>query len=261
MKFAIIGTKGYIAPRHIEAITAVQGELVVTYDSVDSDQTMKDFVERCQGQHIDYLVVCTPNYLHKKHCAIGLAIGANVICEKPVALCKTDVEELARLEHITGKRVYNIMQLRYLFQDIEYKTYNKIKINYHLPRDDAYFETWKGQQYKSGGIITNIGIHIFDLCLLFCGNTIIEPVIFYQDSKEIIGKLYLERGEVEFTLSVKPGEANRLFEINEIKHEFTNYNGDLHIKSYKEILEGKGFTLNDALPSVELCENLTKSSL
>ena len=258
-KFAIIGATGYIAPKHIEAINKVGGEIVAEQD-INGD--MKTFVSKCRNEKPDYFVVCSPNYLHKHHSAVGLALEADVICEKPVSLNSRDLHELQKLEIITGKKIYSIMQLRYLFEGISKNgTYKTIKIEYHLPRNESYFQTWKGQPEKSGGIITNIGIHIFDLCLQFCGEPIVNPIIFYKDDKEIVGKLYLENGEVDFSLSVKPGEQKRIFILNDTEIDFTNYRDDLHILSYTEILNGNGFRLEDAKPAIKLCEQLNEEQL
>lgn len=287
-RFAIIGVAGYIAPRHLEAIKACGGELVAAMDKNDSVGILDKYFpeaafftefERFErhleklkqnGKGIDYLVVCTPNYLHDSHCRFGLKLGADVICEKPLVLNPHNLEGLKILEKETGKQIFCILQLR-LHPDLiqlKHQIENtpeeqyQVELNYITPRGRWYDYSWKGDESKSGGIVTNIGIHLFDiLCWLFG-----EPLdlkVIHNNERKISGKLTFRNSNVQWFLSIDKNDlpknqeqSFRSFIINEKNIPLDNRFNDMHINSYKEIMNGKGFGTDSAAAAILLTSEI-----
>jgi UDP-N-acetyl-2-amino-2-deoxyglucuronate dehydrogenase len=287
-KFAVIGVGGYIASRHLRAIKETGNELVASLDLSDSvgiiDQFFPDsdfFVEferfdrhidrlRRKGTNVDYVSICSPNYLHDSHIRFALRSGAHAICEKPLVLNPWNVEALREIESESGKRIYNILQLRLhpsminLREIINKAPKNKIHdvdLTYITGRGNWYFISWKGNIEKSGGIATNIGIHFFDMLIWIFGN-VRKNIIHLLERNKASGYLELERARVRWFLSLdindipksSKGEKNRTYRsiiIDKEEIEFSYGFDDLHTRSYIKILGGEGFGLREAKPAIE----------
>lgn len=292
-RFALIGAAGYIAPRHMKAIKDTGNVLVAAMDKFDSvgilDSYFPDasfFTEferfdrhldklRRIGQGIDYLSICTPNYLHDAHIRFGLRNGADVICEKPLVLNPWNAEALLDLEKTSSKRVYNILQLRHHQSIINLK--NKIEkgpkdkiydidLSYITSRGDWYQYSWKGDMSKSGGIATNIGIHFFDMLCWIFGNTLEFEVNTYKHD-HAKGTIKLEKANVSWFLSInrdhlpdiiknKGSKTYRSITIEDQELEFSSGFEDLHSIIYKEILNGNGYSIKDAMTSIKLVHDI-----
>jgi len=280
-KFALIGAAGFVAPRHMKAIKDVGGDLLAILDPHDSvgvvDKYFPDalffseverfdrYLEKIKraGEGVQYISICSPNYLHDAHCRLALRVGADAICEKPLVLKPWNLDQLQEIEKETEKKIYTVLQLRLHPELIKLK--NKIldkryhvNIDYITPRGKWYERSWKGDVYKSGGLVTNIGIHLFDMMLWLFGScngiTLVEKDINYMT-----GFLNLKNADVYFNLSTrkqhlpnKKLEFYRSIEIDGIPLRFDNSFTDLHTSVYEDILKGNGFRINDAKPSIEL---------
>jgi UDP-N-acetyl-2-amino-2-deoxyglucuronate dehydrogenase len=291
--FALIGAAGYIAPRHMKAIKDTGNNLVAALDKhdnvgiIDSYFPTADFFTeferfdrhldkiRRQGNKVDYVSICSPNYLHDSHIRFALRQGANAICEKPLVLNPWNLDALAQIEKETEKRIYTILQLRLhpaiqkLREEILTSDPAKIfdvELTYITSRGKWYFHSWKGEQSKSGGIATNIGIHFFDMLLWIFGEVTSMKVEKYE-ADHAAGFLELSRARVKWFLSIneahlpaviheKGKRTYRSLKMNGKEIEFSEGFTDLHTDSYKEILSGNGFGLTEARPSVELAHQI-----
>lgn len=274
--FAIIGAAGYIAPRHLKAIKAVDGNLVAALDITDSVGVLDQYFPDCEfftdeflfydflmeKTPIDYLVVCSPNYLHEEHCYAGLKLNADVICEKPLTLTIESLTNLIEAEKYTNKHIYTILQLRLhpmlvqLKSEIQTDKKYEVEIIYNTPRGKWYHNSWKGDVKKSGGIATNIGIHLFDLVGWLFGE-IKSVEVETSTDKESSGKLELANASVKWQLSIDASnQPTRLIRIDGKAYEFTEGFADLHTQSYQEILNQKGFTTAVVKPSIEIVEQI-----
>jgi UDP-N-acetyl-2-amino-2-deoxyglucuronate dehydrogenase len=291
--FVIIGAGGYIAPRHMKAIKETGNNLLAALDKHDSVGVLDSYFPNCDffteferldrhceklkrhGTKIDYVVVCSPNYLHDAHIRFGLRIGADVICEKPIVLNPWNIEALQEIEKETGKKVYCILQLRLHEAIIQLK--NKIAkepkdkifnvdLNYITSRGNWYHNSWKGETNKSGGIATNIGVHFFDMLTWIFGEVIVNKVI--QHTATIAqGELKLKQANVKWSLSIEennlPKEIKaagkrtyRTLTIDGDSFEFSEGFTELHTISYQEILKGNGFGLNETVKSIDIVYNI-----
>lgn len=276
-RFALIGAGGFVAPRHLQAIKDVGGTLVAALDPHDAvgvldkfDRDTEFFTEperferhlemlRRSGQGIDWVSVCSPNHLHDVHARLGLRLGANVICEKPLVLSPWNLDALTAAEHDTGRRVFTVLQLRHArkLQALKHNitTGHAVKLDYVTPRGHWYQASWKGNFAKSGGLCTNIGIHMFDLLLwLFGPDWTIEKV--NRGTTRATGVLQLSRARVEWLLSIDPrdapnGQAERAITIDGERTVFDGFDG-LHGLVYEETLAGHGHGIEAARPAVEL---------
>lgn len=295
-RFAMIGAAGYIAPRHMKAIKELGGTLVAAYDVSDSvgiiDSISPDsefFTEFERFAHyinqlqrnpetkVDYMSICSPNYLHLPHIVLSLKMGCDVICEKPLVLSEADLEEIKAVEKETGKRLYNILQLRLhdsvkkLKQKIEQelaedpqKQY-QCEIQYITSRGKWYQESWKGDIRKSGGVATNIGVHFFDLLYHLFGEPIVNEKDF-QGSHSSKGHLKFQNATVDWFLSVDsndlPAEVKgkqstfRAIKIGDELVEFSQGFTDLHTVSYSEVLAGRGFGVDEARSCIVMTESI-----
>jgi UDP-N-acetyl-2-amino-2-deoxyglucuronate dehydrogenase len=296
-KFALIGAGGYIAPRHMEAIKETGNVLIAALDPndsvgiIDSYFPNADFfteferfdrhlekLRRENNQRIDYISICSPNYLHDAHIRFALRIGADAICEKPVVLNPWNVDALDEIAQETGKKVNTILQLRLhpvisklkkrIDQSPKGKKYD-IDLAYITARGHWYMISWKGNVSKSGGVATNIGIHFFDILQWIFGG-IQNNVVHVDEPQRAAGLLELEHARVRWFLSIKrddlpqesePGKpaAYRSITINGEEIDFSCGLTDLHTKSYEEILNGKGFALQETKPSVEIISTIRKA--
>ena len=286
--FAIIGASGYIAPRHMLAIKELGHNLSVAYDVNDSVgiidsispqsefftefERFQEFVHQIQRKaatRIDYLSICSPNYLHHSHIAAGLRMGCDVICEKPLVPTPELLDELALVEQETGKRVYNILQLRH--HDAIIKLRDKVvaapkdakfevELTYITSRGKWYMESWKGDHRKSFGIATNIGVHFFDM-LHFIFGKLLRNGVHHSSAQKAAGYLEFERARVSWFLSIDandlPAEVEgkkttyRNIKISGETLEFSEGFTDLHTTSYSEILAGRGYGLSDVRHCIE----------
>jgi len=283
MNFALIGAAGYVAPRHMKAMKDVGGNLVACLDPHDSVGILDSFFPGCKyfseferferhchnlkasGQGVDYVSIASQNYLHDAHCRFALRIGAHAICEKPLVLYYRNIRQLKGMEKASGKRIYPVLQLRNhpQAQDIKYaclgKRHTRMSVTYHTPRGAWYDYSWKADQSKSGGIATNIGIHLFDLASWCLGRMIDPPnVREYSGNRLISGNIWFERGSLDFTLSTMPEwKPERRFKLDsgEIFQFDTGFT-DLHTEVYRNILSGAGCSIEDASESIRIVEAL-----
>ena len=291
--FAMIGAAGFIAPRHLKAIKETGNRLVAALDKFDSVGIMDSYfpsasffveyerfdrhIEKLhrRNQAVEFLSICSPNYLHDSHIRFGLRHGSTVICEKPLVLNPWNVEALDQLQKETGKNVYNILQLR-LHPDIialrdkisngdPGKIYD-IDLAYITSRGNWYYTSWKGDLIKSGGIATNIGIHFFDMLIWIFGK-VQQNVIHLHTHDRAAGFLQLEKARVRWFLSInedtlpkaikaKGQRTYRSLTMEGQEIEFSEGFTDLHTKSYEAILAGNGFNLVEAMPSIELVHTI-----
>jgi UDP-N-acetyl-2-amino-2-deoxyglucuronate dehydrogenase len=293
--FALIGAAGYVAPKHLKAIKDTGNNLVAALDKSDSVGILDSFsydisffteFERFdrhaeklrrtdENGKIDYVSICSPNYLHDAHIRFALRIGADAICEKPLVLNPWNLDAIKLMEEETGKKVYNVLQLRIHPSIIELK--NKIDIDnkekkynidltYITSRGKWYFNSWKGDIAKSGGIATNIGIHFFDMLIWLFGSVKYQEV-HVSESKKMAGFIELDRANVRWFLSADntdlPEQAKqnsiptfRSITIDGDEIEFSGGFADLHTLVYKDILEGRGYGIEDARPSLNLVSSI-----
>ncbi len=288
INFALIGAAGYIAPRHMKAIKETNNTLVAALDKQDTVGYMDNFFPnadffleterfdrhldklRRQGdKKIEYITVCSPNYLHDSHMRLALRNDANVICEKPLVLNPWNVEALGIIEQETGRKINTILQLR-LHDSIKKlktmidngpkdKIYD-IDLTYITSRGHWYYMSWKGDTSKSGGIATNIGIHFFDMLMWIFGEVQNNIVHYYSDSKAA-GFLQLKNARIRWFLSIDSEDlplrikqtGQRTFRsilIDGNETEFSDGFADLHTASYKEIINGNGFGLEVSYPTI-----------
>jgi UDP-N-acetyl-2-amino-2-deoxyglucuronate dehydrogenase len=291
-RFALIGAAGFVAERHIRAIKETGNELVCAMDTFDvmgrmdsyfpeaefftSEEELVNFLQQAKekGEPVDYISICSPNYLHIKHIELALNNGCNVICEKPLVITVADLEKIKTWEAEAGKRLYTVLQLRYhpailnLKKEIEQsdKHFFDIELNYITSRGKWYFKSWKGDEQKSGGIATNIGIHFFDMLTWIFGEVQQNNVSLYEATKAS-GILILEKAKVRWFLSldvsdlpqvaVNGGKRTfRSIKVDGKEIEFSNGFTDLHTESYRQVLAGNGFGIEDAGGSIELTDQI-----
>ncbi len=289
--FALIGAAGYIAPRHMQAIKDTGNCLVAAMDPSDSvgildryfddvdffteferfDRHVEKLRHENNGQRIQYVSICSPNYLHDAHMRFALRAGADAICEKPLVMNPWNIDALEDIERESGHKIYNILQLRMHKAIVELrqktkekstKTKANIDLTYITSRGKWYQYSWKGNMEKAGGVATNIGIHFFDMLMWIFGKPQ-HSELHLNDPKKMAGFIELENANVRWFLSVdrndlpkqavdegKPTFRSILVDGHEI--EFSGGFTDLHTAVYKDILAGNGFGLSDARPSIEL---------
>lgn len=294
--FALVGAAGYIAPRHMRAIKDTGNHLVAALDRNDSVGVMDSYFpntgffteferfdrhlekQKRSGHPIDFLSICSPNYLHDAHIRFGLRIGADVICEKPLVLNPWNVEALRDMEKETGKRIYTILQLRLHPAIIALKEkiaalapgiQQDIDLTYITARGNWYYASWKGDVSKSGGIATNIGIHFFDMLTWIFGD-VQENAVHLHTHDRAAGYLELEKARVRWFLSINPdtlplevtlkgSRTYRSLTMNGEAIEFSEGFTDLHTRSYEQILQGKGFGLEDAASSIKIVQQIREA--
>jgi len=296
LRFALIGAAGYIAPRHMKAIRETGNNLVAAMDKCDSVGIIDSYFPeahffteferfdrhidklRRNGEKIDYVSICSPNYLHDAHIRWALRSGADAICEKPLVLNPWNVDALAEIEKDSGKRVYNILQLRLHPSIIALKekvqkelaqnpdrVYD-IDLTYLTSRGKWYFISWKGDEKKSGGIATNIGIHFYDMLTWIFGD-VEENIVHLKTEYANAGFLKLKHANVRWFLSVlydyipeeikaKGQRTYRSITVDGEEIEFSGGFTDLHTKSYEEIIKGNGFGLEEAKKSIEIVSTI-----
>jgi UDP-N-acetyl-2-amino-2-deoxyglucuronate dehydrogenase len=288
--FALIGAAGYIAPRHMKAIQATGHQLVAALDPNDSVGIIDSFfpdadffteferfdrhIDKMRraglGGQIDYLSIASPNYLHDSHMRFALRSGADAICEKPLVLNPWNIDGLLAIERDTGKKINTILQLRLhtaiialreqVRSQLTAKKY-EVDLTYITSRGHWYLQSWKGDEKKSGGIATNIGVHFYDM-LHFIFGDLQQNIVHYSSSTKAAGYLEYTNARVRWFLSVdindvpdsvraKGQRTYRSITANGAEIEFSDGFTDLHIRSYEEILAGRGFDLEDNRVAIE----------
>lgn len=291
-RFALIGAAGYIAPRHMKAIKDTGNDLIAAYDPYDGvgimDSNFPDadfFTEferfdrhidklRRNGEPIDFVSICSPNYLHDAHIRFGLKNGCDVICEKPLVLNPWNLDALQEIEKETGKKVYTILQLR-LHPSIialREKVLNNpdkvhdVDLTYITSRGKWYHHSWKGDSSKSGGIATNIGVHFFDMLTWVFGD-VQENIVHEHSSDTARGFLHLERARVNWMLSIDynqvPNDVKqqgkrtyRTLQMEGEEIEFSDGFTELHTRSYDEIIKGNGFGLEECRKAIDIVSGM-----
>jgi UDP-N-acetyl-2-amino-2-deoxyglucuronate dehydrogenase len=286
--FGLIGAAGFIAVRHLKAIKDTGNNLVAALDKFDSVGIMDSYFPNAdffteferfdrhldklkrQGTKIDYVSICTPNYLHDSHIRFALRQGADAICEKPLVLNPWNIDALEEIEKGTGKKVFNIFQLRLhtvikkLKKEIENGPKNKIydiDLTYITSRGHWYDTSWKGELPKSGGVATNIGVHFFDMLTWIFGD-VKENIVHISEPHKAAGYLGLEKARVRWFLSIDHNDIPELpkslgkrtyrsITIDKNELEFSEGFTELHTLTYEEILKGNGFLLNEARKSIQ----------
>ncbi len=291
--FALIGVGGYIAPRHLKAIKDTGNNLIAAYDRFDSVGIMDSYFPNAKffteqelfDRHItklqnlkegvDMVSICTPNYLHDAHIRYGLRLGADVISEKPLVLNPWNVDALKEVEKQTGGKVNNILQLRLhgTIKALKEKIDNGPKGNvydmdltYITSRGNWYYTSWKGDVHKSGGVATNIGVHFYDMLQWVFGK-VKTNVVHVSSHDRVAGYLEFEKARVRYFLSINentlPAEIRaagkrtyRLIELDGEEVEFSDGFTELHTDSYKKILAGEGYGLEDVKPCIEIVHDI-----
>jgi UDP-N-acetyl-2-amino-2-deoxyglucuronate dehydrogenase len=298
--FAITGAAGFVAPRHIKAIKDTGNRLVAAADPHDAvgvldrywfnvrffteierfDRHLEKLRRGPQSERVHYLSICSPNYLHDAHIRLALRVGAHAICEKPLVINPWNLDALEELEHETGRRVFTVLQLR-LHPDLialrerllaeRPSTPHRVTLTYITARGSWYDVSWKGREDRSGGLVTNIGIHFFDLLTWLFGS-VQQSELHLRESKRAAGWMALDRAEVSWFLSAEaddlpfapvPGAKTTFRSITVDGHEVEFSEGftDLHTRVYQEVLDGRGFGIADARPSIALTADLRRGDV
>ncbi|PTO78179.1 Gfo/Idh/MocA family protein [Vibrio splendidus] len=297
-KFALIGASGYIAPRHLRAIKDTGNDLVVAMDINDSVGIMDShfpeaefftefegfsaFVEdqQLKGEKLDYIAICSPNYLHAPHMKYALKNGIDVICEKPLVLSSDDLNILKQYEELYGAKVNSILQLRLhpsiiaLKEKVAAAPVDKVfdvDLTYMTSRGKWYLKSWKGFDQKSGGVATNVGVHFYDM-LHFVFGDLKHNEVHFKDEKTASGYLEYERARVRWFLSI---DANNLpdnavqgekmtyrsITIGDEELEFSGGFTDLHTQSYENVLKGTGYGIDENRVAIETVEHIRQSDV
>lgn len=291
--FAIIGVGGYIAPRHLKAIKDTGNNLLAAYDRFDSVGIMDSYFPDASffteqelfdrhntklqesDNRLDYVSVCTPNYLHDAHTRYGLRLGCDVICEKPMVLNPWNIDALEKVERETGHRIYNILQLRLhdsivalkkrIDEGPQDKVYD-VDLTYITSRGLWYYTSWKGDVHKSGGVATNIGVHFYDMLSWIFG-PVQENIVHVASHDRVAGFLRLRNARVRYFLSINAehlppnavqGEKRtyRTIMIDGEEFEFSQGFTELHTKSYQKILAGEGFGIEEARNCINIVHSI-----
>jgi UDP-N-acetyl-2-amino-2-deoxyglucuronate dehydrogenase len=293
--FAITGVGGFVAPRHLKAINDTGNRLVAASDPHDSvgvldrysfdvrffteierfDRHLEKLRRGPEAERVHYVSICSPNYLHDAHIRLALRVGAHAICEKPIVINPWNLDALEELEHESGRTVNTVLQLRLhpsliaLKQRLDAESSGRqhdVCLTYITARGAWYSTSWKGSEERSGGLVTNIGIHFFDLLIWLFG-----PVagcrLHQREAERMAGFIELERARVQWLLSTRmtdlpfapePGVKTtfRSITVDGQEIEFSEGFNDLHTRVYQEMLAGRGFRIADARPSIELTHQL-----
>jgi UDP-N-acetyl-2-amino-2-deoxyglucuronate dehydrogenase len=296
LNFAVIGAAGFVAPRHFQAIRDTGNRLVAAFDPHDAvgildrysfdvrffteferfDRHLEKLRRGPAGSRVDYVSICSPNYLHDAHIRLALRVGARVICEKPLVINPWNLDALEELEAESGGRVSSVLQLRLhpsllalkarLDAAAQSGVRHDVCLTYITTRGRWYDVSWKGSLERSGGIVTNIGIHFFDLLLWLFGPAQ-EIDVHHSEPARIGGSLQLERASVRWFLSTsaadlpfvpEPGGRTtyRSITVDGEEVEFSEGFGSLHTRTYEEVLAGRGFGIAEARPSIELTHRI-----
>jgi UDP-N-acetyl-2-amino-2-deoxyglucuronate dehydrogenase len=293
--FGMLGASGFVAPRHMKAIHGLGHTLKAACDPYDGVgildryfpacrfftevERFDRYMERCRregaGSKIDYLSICSPNYLHDAHCRLALRSEAHAICEKPLVISPWNLDQLSTLEAESSQQVYTVLQLRMhesvkaLKAQIEATPRNQktqIELSYVTRRGQWYHQSWKGNSNKSGTLAMNIGVHFFDMLVWLFGDLESQKV-YQRDDQRISGFMSLKNAEVKWRLSIaaedlpassieQGNHAFRALKMGEHFFDFSTGFDDLHTKVYQDILNGGGYGIEDARPAVELVHEM-----
>jgi UDP-N-acetyl-2-amino-2-deoxyglucuronate dehydrogenase len=292
--FAITGVGGFVAPRHLKAIQDTGNRLVAAVDPHDAvgildrfafdvrffteferfDRHLEKLRRGSAADRVDVVSICSPNYLHDAHIRLALRVGADAICEKPLVINPWNLDALQEIERETSKRVFTVLQLR-LHPDLvalkarleaSRATMHDVTLTYITGRGGWYNVSWKGSEERSGGVVTNIGIHFFDLLLWLFG-PLESSAVFNREPTKASGMLQLERARVRWSLSTDirdlpfPPQVGgkttfRSIQVDGVEVEFSEGFVDLHTKVYAHMLSGDGFGIDDARPAIELAHRI-----
>jgi UDP-N-acetyl-2-amino-2-deoxyglucuronate dehydrogenase len=297
--FALLGASGYIAPKHLKAIKETNNNLIAALDKFDSVGVMDSYfpnadffveferfdrhiekLKRNQDINLDYVSICTPNYLHDAHIRMALRSGADAICEKPIVLNPWNIDALAAIEKESQGKINTILQLRLHESIIQLKDKvalaNKkgkydIDLTYITSRGKWYDVSWKGDESKSGGIATNIGVHFYDMLSWIFGD-VQENSVHLRDKNKAAGYLEFENARVRWFLSIdendlpkeikeKNQRTFRSITIDNKALEFSAGFTELHTKSYKKILLNEGFGLEEVRKSIEIVHDIRNNGI
>lgn len=296
-KFALIGAGGFVAPRHLNAIRDTGSCLVAAVDPNDSvgvlDRYSFDvkffreierfdrFLEKARRgpdeNRVQYVTICSPNFLHDAHVRLALRTGAHAICEKPLVINPWNLDALEELEHESGRRVFTVLQLRHhpsllkLRDELATATKrHQVELTYVTARGAWYDVSWKGSEERSGGVAMNIGIHFFDMLLWLFGS-VRRCEVHLSEKRRMAGYLELQNADVRWFLSVDsndlpfdatPGKrtTHRSITVDGNELEFTESFGNLHTAVYRDVLAGGGFGISDARPSIELVHSIRNAT-
>lgn len=298
--FALVGAAGFVAPRHMKAIRDTGHQLVAAVDPHDSvgildahfpaarffteierfDRHLEKLRREGDGNQVDYVSVCSPNYLHDAHVRLALRVGAHAICEKPLVINPWNLDQLKAVEDDHGKRVYTVLQLRLHEQLQSLKAQidaapagkkHQVDLAYITRRGQWYNTSWKGDLERSGGVAMNIGIHFFDMLMWLYGKPE-STEMHLRDARRMAGAMELERASVRWFLSIdaedlpqdvqaKGGHAYRSITADGQEIEMSAGFTDLHTRVYQDILSGGGFSIDDARPAVELVYGIRQQEL
>jgi UDP-N-acetyl-2-amino-2-deoxyglucuronate dehydrogenase len=298
--FGMLGASGFVAPRHMKAIHSLGHTLKAACDPYDGVgildryfpgcrfftevERFDRYLERCRRngaqEQIDYISICSPNYLHDAHCRLAIRAGAAAICEKPLVISPWNLDQLEVLERETEQKIYTVLQLRLhdavreLKAKISQKSADhktKIQLHYVTRRGPWYHQSWKGSPNKSGTLAMNVGIHFFDMLLWLFGRMQSQKVYLREDTR-VAGFMELERAEVQWLLSIDYDDlpqssidqghhAYRALTMDGEAFDFSTGFDDLHTKVYADILDGGGYGIEDARPAVELVHQIRNIDL
>jgi UDP-N-acetyl-2-amino-2-deoxyglucuronate dehydrogenase len=296
--FALTGAAGFVAPRHLKAIKDTGNRLVAAVDPHDAvgvldrysfdvrffteierfDRHLEKLRRGPDAGRVHYVSICSPNYLHDAHIRLALRVGAHAICEKPMVINPWNLDALQELERETGGRVHTVLQLRLhpdlialraRLQQQPAAARHDVCLTYVTARGRWYDVSWKGSDERSGGIVTNIGIHFFDLLLWLFG-PVSRCEVHLRDQRRVAGYLELERASVRWFLSAdtadlpfaaEPGARTtfRSITVDSQEVEFSEGFADLHTRVYEEVLAGRGFGIDDGRPAIELSHRIRET--
>jgi UDP-N-acetyl-2-amino-2-deoxyglucuronate dehydrogenase len=296
--FALTGAAGYVAPRHFSAIKETGNRLVAAVDPHDAvgildrhafdvrffteierfDRHLEKLRRGPEGDRVHFVSICSPNYLHDAHIRLALRAGADAICEKPLVINPWNLDALQDLERETGRRVYTVLQLRLHPQLVALRERlqrssrrHDVVLTYVTARGRWYDVSWKGSEERSGGLVTNIGIHLFDLLLWLFGS-VNTCELHVRESRRMAGALELDRATVRWFLSTEisdlpfvpePGTKTtyRSITVDDEEIQFSEGFADLHTRVYEEALAGRGFGIAEGRPAIELCHRIRQTPL
>ncbi len=296
--FALTGVAGFVAPRHLQAIQATGNRLVAACDPHDAvgvldrysfdvryfreferfDRHLEKLRRGPEADRVHFVSVCSPNYLHDAHVRFALRIGADAVCEKPLVINPWNLDALADLEAETGRRAYTVLQLRVHPQLAALRERlaaergrprHDVRLAYVTARGPWYAASWKGDEERSGGVVVNIGIHLFDLLLWLFGAAE-DCVVHERGPRRAAGALELDRARVRWFLSTEASDlpfepvpggrtTHRSITVDGQEIEFSDGFADLHTRVYEDVLAGRGFGIADARPSIELASRIRRA--
>jgi len=300
LNFAITGVAGFVAPRHLRAIRDTGHRLVAAIDPHDAvgvldqytldaryfpeierfDRHLEKLRRRSEAERVHYVSICSPNYLHDAHVRMALRVGAHAICEKPLVINPWNLDALSALESESTGHVYTVLQLRLhpsllalrerLATERPGRSHD-VRLQYVTGRGEWYHVSWKGSPERSGGLASNIGVHLFDALIWLFGG-VRDCRVGVREARRVQGFLELERARVQWLLSVdtadlpfepRPGGplTHRSMTVDGEDIEFTSGFNDLHTRVYEETLAGRGFGIDDARPSIELAHRIRHDAL